>query len=400
MSSAETADESAATAAVRPESRAMIEKLIAFDTTSHKSNLELIGFVQAYLADLGVDCELTYDDDERKANLYATLGPSDKGGIALSGHTDVVPVEGQEWSSDPFSVLEKDGRLYGRGTSDMKSFIAVALSYAPHFLAAGLKTPIHYCFSFDEEVGCIGVPRLLKALAQKPVRPRACIVGEPTDMKVVTAHKGMLSLVCRVRGLECHSSLAPQGVNAVQAAARVIVKLEDMARQKATEGPFDPGYSVPYTTIHTGVVQGGTALNIVPKDCSFVFEFRSLPEDDGEALLAEVKRYAHEEIEPAMKAVSPETGFDWEPRSSFPGLQTPEDAEVVALAKALTGANTTGKVPYGTEAGLFQESGIPVVVCGPGNIAQAHKPDEFIELAQVALCERFMERLIERTTQA
>ena len=399
MSSAKTADEPATASGIRPESRAMIEQLIAFDTTSHKSNLELIAFVRDYLGELGVDCELTYDDDRRKANLYATLGPSDRGGIALSGHTDVVPVEGQDWSSDPFAVTEKAGRLYGRGTSDMKSFIAVALSYAPHFLAADLKTPIHYCFSFDEEVGCLGVPRLLKALAQKPVRPRACIVGEPTDMKVVTAHKGMLSLVCHVRGLECHSSLAPQGVNAVQAAARVITKLEDMARRKAAEGPFDPGYEVPYTTVHTGVVQGGTALNIVPKDCHFLFEFRSLPEDDGEALLAEVKRYAQEEIEPGMKAVAPETGFAWEPRSSFPGLQTPEDAEVVALTKTLTGANTTGKVPYGTEAGLFQESGIPVVVCGPGNIAQAHKPDEFIDLEQVALCERFMERLIERTTR-
>ena len=387
-------------AAIRPETRAMIDKLIAFDTTSHKSNLELIAFVEDYLRDLGIPVELTYDDDKRKANLYATLGPGDIGGIALSGHTDVVPVEGQEWSTDPFSVVEKDGRLYGRGTTDMKSFVAVALGHAPRFLEAGLKTPIHYCLSFDEEVGCLGVPRLLKALEAKPVRPKACIVGEPTDMKVVIAHKSMLSLICHVRGLECHSSLAPQGVNAVQAAARVIVKLEDMARERASQGPFDQAYVVPYTTIHTGVVRGGTALNIVPKDCSFAFEFRSLPEEDSEALLAEVKRYAHEEIEPAMKAIAPETGFSWEARSHFPGLQTPEDAEVVALAKSLTGANTTGKVPYGTEAGLFQDSGIPVVVCGPGNIAQAHKPDEFISLEQVALCERFMDRLVEKVARA
>lgn len=400
MPDADPADGRPVTAEIQPETRAMIDKLVAFDTTSHLSNLELIGFVEDYLKDLGIASELTYNDDKRKANLYATLGPEDRGGIALSGHTDVVPVAGQDWSSDPFAVLEKEGRLYGRGTSDMKSFIAVALAFAPKFLAAGLKTPIHYCFSFDEEVGCLGVPRLLRALEQKPVRPRACFVGEPTDMKVVTAHKGMLSLVCRVRGLECHSSLAPQGVNAVQAASRVIVKLEDMAREKAEKGPFDPGYVVPYTTIHTGVVKGGTALNIVPKDCSFVFEFRSLPDEDSDALLAEVKRYAHEEIEPAMKAVAPDTGFSWELRSQFPGLQTPEDAEVVDLAKSLTGANSTGKVPYGTEAGLFQASGIPVVVCGPGNIAQAHKPDEYVSLEQVALCERFMERLIERISQA
>ncbi len=385
---------------VSPESRAMIERLIAFDTTSRNSNLELIHDVRDYLAGLGVTSELVFEEERRKANLYATLGPTDRGGIALSGHTDVVPIDGQDWSSDPWTVIERDGRLYGRGTCDMKSFIAVALAYVPKFLERGPETPIHLCFSFDEEIGCVGVRYLLERLAAREVRPAACIIGEPTDMKVVNAHKGKFSMRCHVRGHECHSSLAPKGVNAVEMAARVVARLSDMARRKAERGPFDEAYDVPYTTIHTGVIEGGTALNIVPKDCAFEFEFRNLPEDDTAELLSEIRSYAHDELEPAMKAVAAETGFSWEDMACFPGLETPEDAEVVQLAKALAGSNDTGKVAFGTEAGLFHDYGIPVVVCGPGSIDQAHKPDEFITLEQVALCERFMTRLIDRVGAA
>ena len=385
---------------VSPESRAMIERLIAFDTTSRNSNLELIHDVRDYLAGLGVTSELVFEEERRKANLYATLGPTDRGGIALSGHTDVVPIDGQDWSSDPWTVTERDGRLYGRGTCDMKSFIAVALAYAPKFLEQNLETPIHFCFSFDEEIGCVGVRYLLDQLAAREVRPAACIIGEPTDMKVVNAHKGKFSMRCHVRGHECHSSLAPKGVNAVEMAARLVARLSDMARRKAERGPFDEAYDVPYTTIHTGVIEGGTALNIVPKDCAFEFEFRNLPEDDTAELLSEIRSYAHDELEPAMKAVAAETGFSWEDMACFPGLETPEDAEVVQLAKALAGSNDTGKVAFGTEAGLFHDYGIPVVVCGPGSIDQAHKPDEFITLEQVALCERFMTRLIDRVGAA
>ena len=374
----------------------MIERLIGFDTTSRNSTLGLIGDVQDYLAGYGIESRLFHDETGQKANLYATLGPDDRGGIALSGHTDVVPVDGQAWSSDPWQVTERDGRLYGRGSCDMKSFIAVALAYVPRFLEAGLATPIHLCLSFDEEVGCVGVRHLLAFLAKQEIKPAACIIGEPTDMKVVTAHKGKLSLRCRVRGFECHSSLAPNGVNAVEAAARVITKLSDMARHKADEGPYDEAYDVAHTTVHCGVVEGGTARNIVPKDGAFEFEFRNLPEDDPRALLDEVQRYAHDELEPAMQAIAPDTGFSWEELSAFPGLSTPEDAEVVQLAKALAGSNDTGKVAFGTEAGLFQQTGIPVVICGPGSIAQAHKPDEYVSLEQVALCERFMTRLLER----
>jgi len=387
---------SANSPAVSAAARAMIERLIAFDTTSRNSNLDLIHDVRDYLKELGVASELVFDASGAKANLYATLGPTDRGGIALSGHSDVVPVDGQDWASDPWRVAERDGRLYGRGACDMKSFLAVALAHAPRFLERGLATPLHLCISYDEEIGCVGVRGLLDFLASRPLRPRACIIGEPTDMKVVNAHKGKLSMRCDVRGFECHSSLAPHGVNAVEQAARLITHMSDLARRKAEEGPFDEAYDVPHTTIHTGVIAGGTALNIVPRDCSFELELRYLPADDPEALLAEIQDHAHRVLEPAMQAVRPETGFSWEPLSGFPGLDTPADAEVVQLAKALTGANATAKVAFGTEAGLFQDSGIATVVCGPGSIEQAHKPDEFVSLDQVARCERFMERLADR----
>ena len=378
--------------------RAMIDRLIAFDTTSRNSNLELIHYVRDYLADLGVASHLTFDDSKRKANLYATLGPTDRGGIALSGHTDVVPVDGQDWSSDPWTVRDQDGCLYGRGTCDMKSFIAIALAYAPRFLERRLALPIHYCLSYDEEVGCIGVPRLIAFLEQQPVKPVACIVGEPTDMKVIVGHKGKGSYRCHVRGREAHSSLAPNAVNAIEKAAKVISKLADMAADKAKNGPFDEDYDVPHTTVHCGLVQGGTALNIVPAECSFEFEFRHLPADDPAALLAEIQTYAQREIEPAMHAIAPESGFTWEEMSVIPGLDLAPDAEVVTMVKALAGANATSKVAFGTEAGQFNDGGIPAVICGPGSIEQAHKPDEFVSLEQLALCERFMDRLLDRVT--
>ena len=387
---------------VSPETRAWIDRLIAFDTTSRNSNMALIDDVRGYLANHGVESVLVKDPATDKANLYATLGPATnaegRGGIALSGHTDVVPIDGQEWDSDPWTVLERDGKLYGRGTSDMKAFIAICLTYVPKFLAAGPTTPIHLCFSFDEEVGCIGARHLLAYLASQPVKPRCAIVGEPTSMKVINAHKGKASLRCKVRGHECHSSLAPTGVNAVQEAAKVIAKIAEIAARKRVEGPFDHAFDVPYSTVHCGTVQGGTALNIVPKDCSFDFEMRNIAGDDSEPVIREIKDYAQRELEPAMRAVAADTGFAWEALGAFAGLDTPEDSEVVTLAKALAGANDTGKVAFGTEAGLFSETGIPAVVCGPGSIEQAHKPNEWIALEQVALGERFMDRLVERVS--
>jgi acetylornithine deacetylase len=374
----------------------MISRLVAMDTTSRNSNLELIGFIGDYLGKLGVESRLVHDESGRKANLYATLGPIDKPGIALSGHTDVVPIDGQDWSSDPWTVAERGGRLHGRGTADMKTFIAIVLTMTPEILRRKPKTPVNLIFSYDEEVGCLGVRRLLDLLRDQPVRPFACIIGEPTEMKVIVGHKGKMSLRCRVHGRECHSSLAPQGVNAVEHAALLIGHLRAMAERAAKEGPFDENFDVAHTTVHTGVVHGGTALNIVPKDCAFEFEFRYVPGVDPDALLAELREFAETKLLPRMRAVAPEAGFDWEPISAFPGLDTPVDSAIVAFVKSLTGANSVGKVAFGTEGGLFHEAGIPTVICGPGSIVQAHKPDEFIELDQVAQCEAFMQRLIER----
>jgi len=378
---------------------AMIRRLVAFDTTSRDSNLQLIAFVRDHLAAHGIASELIHDETGRKANLFATIGPADRPGLVLSGHTDVVPIDGQEWDTDPFQVVERDGRLHGRGTCDMKSFVAVVLAMIPQIQAQVRATPVHLAFSYDEEVGCIGVRRMLDAIARRPVRPYACIVGEPTEMKVIRAHKGKVSIRAHVRGFECHSSLAPRGVNAIQFAAEFIAHLNRMGRRLAADGPFDPEFDIPFTTVHTGVIQGGTALNIVPKDCSFEFEFRHLPAHDPQALLAEAVRFARQDLEPAMQEIQPDTGFRFEERSSFPGLATDESAEITQLCKASTGANGTSKVAFGTEAGLFEASGIPTIVCGPGNIDQAHKPNEFIALAQVALCEAFLARVLERVAQ-
>ncbi len=377
----------------------MIKRLVGFDTTSRNSNLELMEFVGGYLKDLGVESELVHNDEGSKANLYATLGPTDRPGIALSGHTDVVPVDGQDWHTDPFQVIENDGRLYGRGTCDMKSFIGICLALAPEFLARDIVTPLHFAFSHDEEIGCVGVRSLIDALRHRPIKPSAVIIGEPTEMKVVRAHKGKLSYRCHVRGFEAHSSLSHVGVNAVEAAAEAVAYLKSMARRHRDQGPFDPELVPPYTTVHTGTIHGGTALNIVPRDCSFEFEFRHLPDDDPGALLDELRRHVAEHIEPEMHAAEPDTGFDFEAMSHIPGLSTDEDAEIVQLAKALTGQNTSAKVSFGTEAGLFQDGGMPAVVCGPGSIDQAHKPDEFIARDQISQCEAFLRKLFERCWQ-
>jgi acetylornithine deacetylase len=373
----------------------MIERLIAFDTTSRESNLALIEFVRDYLDGFRVASELVFDDDRRKANLYATIGPDDRGGVMLSGHTDVVPVDGQKWEGEPFAVAERDGRLYGRGTSDMKSFIAIVLAMVPEFVAAKAATPVHLAFTYDEEVGCLGVRPLIARLAQRPVKPRLCIIGEPTLMQPVVAHKGKKSVRCLVRGHESHSALAHSGVNAIEAAAEIIARIRQLARQKRDHGPFDPGFTPPYTTIQTGTVSGGTALNIVPRECRFDFEIRYLPGDDADAMIAELRRHAASLL-PEMHRVSPAAGFEFDEYNAIPALAAAADSEVVKLAQALTGANSLGNVSFGTEGGLYQQAGIPTVICGPGSIEQAHRPNEFIALEQVRQCETFLHRLIGR----
>ena len=374
----------------------MIQALVAFDTTSRNSNLELIEFVRAYLGGLGVESQLLYDATGRKANLYATLGPTDRAGIVLSGHTDVVPVDGQDWHFDPFAATERAGRLYGRGTADMKGFIALVLALAPEFLRRGLEVPLHIALSYDEEIGCVGVHSLVDMLARLPTRPRFCIVGEPTEMQVILGHKGGRSYRARVRGAEAHSSLAPRAVNAIEYAAELIAEIKRMARSYAANGPYDEAYDVGHTTLQASMIEGGTAINIVPKDCSFVFEFRHLAEEDPDRLIDAIRDYAKRQLEPAMKAVAADTGFNFEPIYAYPALETAAEAEVATFAKSLTGRNDDGKVAFGTEAGLFSgRAGIPSVVCGPGSITQAHKPDEFITLDQLAQGEAFLRRLMD-----
>jgi acetylornithine deacetylase len=377
----------------------MVTRLVGFDTTSRNSNLALIEFVRDYLDTHKVASELVFAEDGVKANLYATIGPQDRSGIMLSGHTDVVPVDDQDWHTAPFKLLEKDSRLYGRGTCDMKSFIAIVLTLVPELVGRRLREPIHLSFSYDEEVGCIGVRRLIGVLANRPNRPRLCIVGEPTSMQVGVAHKGKHTLRCHVHGHEAHSSQIHLGVNAIEAAAELIARLKEMARRKRDQGPFDPDFDPPYSSIHTGTIHGGTALNIVPKDCEFDFEVRPLPGDDVGALVAELRDFAANRVLPEMRAVRAESDIVIEELSSAPGLNTAVDAEVTQLAAALSGENTTTKVSFGTEGGLFQAAGIPTVVCGPGSIDQAHKPDEYIDLDQVARCEAFLRRLIDRLSR-
>ena len=374
----------------------MIRKLVSFPTVSRESNLDLIDFVREYLKPYDADVRLTFDDDKRKANLFATLGPRKDGGIVLSGHTDVVPVQGQAWDTNPFTLAEADGKLYGRGTSDMKSFIAVALALLPEYVQRGLQSPLHLAFSYDEEVGCIGVGRMIKDLTAAGIRPQSCIVGEPTLMKPVIAHKGKKSYRATVRGLAAHSGYAPSGVNAVEAAAEAVAYLKRMARRHRDSGPYDRGFDVSHTTVHTGVFHGGTALNIVPHDCTFDFEFRYLPGDDPEKLFAEFKSYVEQTLEPEMRAVYKDAGFEIALMSQIPAMDNSPETAVVALVQGLSGQNETGKVSYGTEGSQFQAAGIPTVICGPGSIEQAHKPNEFVSLEQIGQSEMFLRGLLDK----
>jgi len=373
----------------------MLGRLVAFDTVSRNSNLAAIEFIRDYLDGHGVASRLTFDDDRRKANLFATIGPADRPGLIFSGHSDVVPVDGQDWTGDPFKLREADGKLFARGAADMKGFIATALAMVPALKERVSDTPVHLAFSYDEEVGCIGVRRLIEQIGMAEARPLACFVGEPTMMQPIIGQKGLHVFRCNVHGHGAHSSRTPYGVNAVEAAAELVAKIKAMARRIRDEGPFDHGYDPAYTTIHCGTIQGGTAQNIVPADCSFTYEIRNLPGHDPAALVAEIERHAREHLEPEMHAVESGTGFTFQPRDPLPDYEIAEDHPAVAMVKGALGANGVGKVAYMTEAGLFGRAGIPTVICGPGDIAQAHKPDEFIQTAQLARCESFLLRLVE-----
>jgi acetylornithine deacetylase len=373
-----------------------LERLIGFATVSKDSNLQLIAYVQDFLASIGVASTLVHDVTGSKANLWATIGPAEIGGVVLSAHTDVVPVTGQNWSSDPFAMLSRDGNIYGRGSADMKGFIACCLALAQRAVSRPLLSPIHFAFSYDEEIGCIGVRRLLDMLKTLPFKPRFCIVGEPTMLQVVTAHKGKLGYRVTAHGLEAHSSLAPIGVNAIYMACDLIAEIRGLQANLAEHGARDGDYEVAYTTLHVGKMAGGEVMNIVPNHASFDFEIRYLPQDDGRAIAGRI-RAAADEVARRFQNVFPKARFEFSDLQSYPAMDTPVDSEVVNFVRTLTGGNSTGKITFGTEGGLFQtELGIPAVVCGPGNIAVAHKPDEYVSEEQLSLCDAMLDRLLDR----
>lgn len=372
----------------------MIHALVGFDTTSANSNLPLIDYVRDYLAGHGIESRYVRSADGAKANLWATVGPDISGGIVLSGHTDVVPVTGQTWDSDPFAVVEKDDRLYGRGVADMKSFIAIALALVPDMLSRPLTRPIHFALTHDEEVGCLGAPHLIADVIENLPRPGAVIIGEPTEMRVVDAHKGITAFTTTVTGHEAHSSLTHKGVSAVMQAGRLIAFLSDLAEEKAANADPASRFDPPYSTIHVGTVQGGTALNIVSRECAFKWEIRAVPGDDPEETLARFERYYERELVPKMQATAPEAGIATRRGVTVPALEPDPDSPAEVLARELTGNNATHAVSYATEGGQYQRAGLPAIVCGPGNIAQAHGPNEWISLEQVKAGEAFTRRLI------
>jgi acetylornithine deacetylase len=380
-----------------PDAVEIARRLVAIDTTSRNSNLALIDFAEEILGGAGACCRRTFDSDGRKANLFATLGPDKAGGYVLSGHTDVVPVDGQEWSSDPFSPEIRDGMLFGRGAADMKSFIAVALSLAPDIAKVNLSRPIHFAFSYDEEVGCAGVGAMLADIASAGIKPALAIIGEPTDMTVVGAHKGGAGMRTRCLGQEGHSSAPDKGANAVMMAGEFVALLERFGTdlKRDADASFDP----PYTTIQANMISGGTAVNVLARETVVRWECRSLPDRDPKAIVARVGAEAERSILPkyvARVARAAHAGIETELKSIYPGLRLDAGSPAVALACEITGLNAVGTVAYGTEAGLFQQAGIPAVVCGPGSIDQAHRADEFVTLAQIAACESFLRKVVAR----
>ena len=383
-------------AAPSADALAMVERLIRFDTTSRESNLGLIEWARDHLERIGAKTRLTYDASGAKANLFATVGDGPKPGIILSGHTDTVPVDGQEWATDPFAPTVVGDRLYARGSADMKGFLGIGLHQAAAFADAighgRLDAPIHYSLSYDEEVGCIGVRGLIADLQATGIRAAGCIVGEPTSMQPIIAHKGTHRFRCHVHGREAHSSYTTHGVNAIEYAARLVVFIRDLADRLAATEVRDYGFTVPFSTLSTGVIHGGIAANVIPKECRILFDMRTLPSASADALYAEIVDYATT-LEAAMQKEDASGRIEMVWENSTEGLAADENDAIVRLARRLSRHDEPGKVSYGTEAGLFQQIGIPTVICGPGDIAQAHGPDEWVALEQLAQCQRFMERL-------
>ncbi len=377
-------------------SEEILARLISFDTTSTTSNLRLIDFARNLLEDHNITSQLVHNDDRSRANLYATIGPHDVGGVMLSGHTDVVPTTGQDWQSDPYQMLTGDEQLVGRGACDMKGFIACVLSALPAISARRLQTPIHLAFSYDEEIGCVGAKRLVETMAGFEVKPRIGLIGEPTDMAMVLGHKGKVSYAVTVTGLSCHSAYISNGVNAVEYAAELIAFIRAM-NTRVQQQQLDQSYSVPHSTFHVGNIKGGTVLNIVPRQCEFEFEIRNLPHQDIETLVHDIKHYASDVLLADMRTRYPDAAIQFNELSYYPGLHTDPAATVIAYTRAINPIDCIGdNVSFGTEAGLFNDIGISCLVCGPGSIDQAHKPDEFVSREQLGYCDQMIENLVHR----
>ncbi len=385
------------------ESAAILDRLVGFATVSRDSNLELVEYVREYLSARGIESRLYRDSSAPKANLYARIGPPADGGVLVSGHTDVVPVEGQRWSSEPFRLAERSGRLFARGAADMKGFLACALRAADRAAARDLRAPLHLAFSYDEEVGCLGVRSLIEDMTRWTRRPRFCIVGEPTLLATAVGHKGKTALRASCHGRAAHSAAPDRGVNAIHLACDLIGAVRRRQSEIAQTGVRDPAYQVPHTTLHVGVIRGGTALNIVPAHCELELEIRNLPGDDPAAIVSRIESDAAAIARslPCAAAGSETDAPGLNPRveletlHAYPALDTPADSKVVELAAALTGNRATIRVDFGSEAGLFSGVGIPTVVCGPGSIDQAHRPDEFIALDQLERCDAMMDALVD-----
>ena len=373
----------------------ILDKLVAFPTVSRDSNRDLIEFVRSFLAERNIEAELICTADGQKANLFATVGPKNVPGVMLSGHTDVVPVDDQNWSADPFRMRVSSGRAYGRGTADMKGFVACALSLVGRMADTKLSKPIHLAFSHDEEVGCIGVRFLIDELAKRLVKPRFAIIGEPTLMRLATGHKGKIAARATCCGVEGHSALAPKALNAIHLACDFVGFIRQSQQEIVEAGSWDEGYDVPYTTLHVGRIEGGTALNIVPGKCTVDFEIRNIGRDDGTAILDRLTEGATR-IAMKRRSAFPQADIRIDVVNQYPGLTTPLDSEVVRFASRIVDHPSPFNVAFGTEGGLFSSRlGVPAVVCGPGSMDQGHKPDEFVALSQIEACDRMMDRLLD-----
>jgi len=375
-----------------------LTRLIAFDTTSRCSNLDLVHAVCNWLDIYHCTTRLTYDETGKKANVFAMLpaqnGAHD-GGIILSGHTDVVPVDGQQWDSDPFQATVQHGNIIGRGACDMKGFLAVILSLLPQWSQSSLKKPVYFAFSYDEEVGCLGVPKLIADLQAEGIRPAACIVGEPTLMQPVVAHKGIQAFRCRVHGQAAHSSLTHRGCNAIEYAAELVCALRRFS-MALKQQDCDPDFDVPFTSLTNNLIAGGSALNIIPSLCEVTFEFRHLPQVKPADIIAFIQNYIEQDLLPAMRKEYPDAKIELQPLGSVPAFQAVEQAAITQHTHRLAGSVQNRKVSYATEAGLFQQAGIPTVLCGPGSIEQAHRANEFVAIDQLRQCEQFLSNLVQQ----